>query len=167
MLITLFVAFCLEMWDVIEKCDFKFSFCKSISVNSFSWSCLIISSSDFFDRLVSSLANDACSFLIIEWRMFVLDLSSDVYDETSDLTKHFIKFDENDSSNLTKATHQIWRKRFIKFDEKDVISSNLTRTSFHQIWDRHLIKLLKKKTIFLFSDERSHAATRDMMMWRI
>jgi hypothetical protein len=46
--------------------------------------------------------------------MPVLDLSSDVYDEASSLTKHLIKLevrrliklDESGSSNLTKAAHQ-------------------------------------------------------------
>ncbi len=66
------------------------------------------------------------------------------------------------SSNLTKATHQIWRKRLIKLDERDIILSILTKTSSHQTWNRRLIKFLKRKTISLFFDERFHATTRDM-----
>jgi hypothetical protein len=92
----------------------------------------------FSDCLISLLTNDACSFSIIEWRMSVLDLSSDVFDETLSLTKHLIKLEvkrliklESDSSNLTKATYQTWRERrhFIKFDES--VISSLTRTSSH------------------------------------
>jgi hypothetical protein len=78
----------------------------------------------------------------VERRMFVLDFSSEVYDETSSLTKHLIKvrrlikLDESDSSNLT------W---------KDVISSKLTKASSHQTWDRHLIKLFEKRdNLFTF-----------------
>jgi hypothetical protein len=93
----------------------------------------------FSDRLIS---------IFDEWRMLILDLSSDVYDETSDLTKHLIKLEvrrliklESDSSNLTKATHQTWRERrhFLKLDE-NFISSNLTKVSCHQT--------LKKKNNF-------------------
>jgi hypothetical protein len=143
MLITSF-AFCLEMWDVIWKMWFKFVLCRDYLKRfilvfmldhfmiSFFWSSNLI------------LTNDACSFSIIEWRMSVFDLSSDVYDETLSLIKHFIKFDKNDSSNLTKATHEIWLKRFIKLDEKkrhfirfneSVISSSL-RSSSHQIFEK-------------------------------
>jgi hypothetical protein len=138
------------MWS--EKCDSDLFFAKIIWNDSFSWSCLIISSSIFLIRQVSFLTNDACSFSIIEWRMFILDLSSDVYDETSNLTKHFIKFDKNDSLNLTrhfikldesdssnliKATYQTWWKRrhFIKFDES-VISSNLRSSSHQTFWKK-------------------------------
>jgi hypothetical protein len=147
------------MWS--EKCD---------SDLSFAWNCLkrfvfvimldhfIVS---FFDRLVSLLTNDACSFSIIEWRMFVLDLSSDFYDETL-LMKHLIKLKKSDSSNLTKATHQIWRKRLIKtwWEQRhliklddSVISSNL-RSSSHQTFE--------ETDDFSTFDERSHVATRDM-----
>ncbi len=126
---------------------FKFVFCRNCLNDSFSWSCLIISSLIFSDRWISFLANDACSFLIIKWRMFVLDLSSDVYDETSDLMKHLIKLDESDSTDLMN---------------ENVISSNLTKAT-HQIWrKRHFIKSLKEKTILLFSDEQSHAVTFDV-----
>jgi hypothetical protein len=126
----------------------------------------------FFDRLVS---------LFNEWRMLILDYrvtyvcsrsverrlwwdvkfdeaSHQIWSETTHQTwrERLIKLDESDSSILTKATHQTWRKKrhFIKFDES-VISSNLTRASSHQIWrERHLIKLLRRKTIFLLSDEQ-------------
>jgi hypothetical protein len=136
MLVTWFVVLVskCEMWSRNAISDFFFV--KISFVNSFSWSCLIISSSDFLIAQFRFLANDACLFSIIEWRMFVLDLSSDVYDEMSSLTRRLIKFDENDSSNLTKATHQTLMKKrhFIKFDEK-IISSNLS-SSFHQtFWE--------------------------------
>jgi hypothetical protein len=150
MLITCF-AFCLEVWDVIWKMRFKFALCRDCLRRFILVIMLDHLIVNFSDRLVSFLTNDACSFSIIEWRMSVLDLSSDVYDATSDLTKHFIKLDEsdssnltkhlikldeNDSSNLTKATHRTWRKRrhLIKLDES-VISSNL-RSSSHQTFEK-------------------------------
>jgi hypothetical protein len=119
MLITCF-AFCLEVWNVIWKMRFRFALCKNCLRRFILVIMLDHLIVNFSDRLISLLTNDACSFSIIEWRMFVLDLSSDVYDETSSLTKHLIKLDENDSSNLTKATHQTWRKRrhLIKFWRK-------------------------------------------------
>ncbi len=65
-----------EMWS--EKCDLNLSFVW----NFLKWFVFVIMLDhlivNFFDRLVSLLTNDACSFSIIEWRMFVLDLSSDV-----------------------------------------------------------------------------------------
>jgi hypothetical protein len=153
MLITCF-ALCLEMWDVIWKMRFKF-----VSCWNHLWRFVLVIMLDyfivsFFDCLVSFLTNDACLFSIIEWRMLVLDSSSDVYDETSlNLTRHLIKLIVSDSSNLTKATHQIWwmktsfhqiwRKRFIKFN--DVISLNFwkERQSFYLLMNnllqRHLI----------------------------
>jgi hypothetical protein len=146
MLITCFAS-CLEMWDVIWEMRFRFVSC---------WDCLwrfvlVI----MLDHLIVILTNDACLFSIIEWRIFVFDLSSDVYNETSlNLTRHFIKFFVSDSSNLTKATHQtwwmktsshqIWRKRLIKLD--DVISSNF--------WE--------ERQSFYFCDEQSSAATFDI-----
>jgi hypothetical protein len=157
-------VFCVVSRNV--RCDLKntIQICLLLEIvwnDSFSWSCLIISSSIVFDRLISLLTNDACIFSIIEWRMFVLDLSNDVYDETS-FMKHLIKLEKNDSSNLTKATHQIWRKRFIKtwreqrhlikFDDS-VISSNL-RSSSHQTFE--------ETNDFSTFDERSHVTTRDM-----
>jgi hypothetical protein len=76
----------------------------------------------------------------VERRMFILDLSSDVYDETSlKLTRHFIKFIMSDSSNLTKTLHQTWwvKRHLIKSNEH-VISSNF----------------LKIKTVSLLFDEQ-------------
>jgi hypothetical protein len=135
-----FVSKC-EMW--FEKCDSDLFFAKIVWNNSFSWSCLIISSSIFFrsfnfifwrmTHVHSRLSNDVCLFSICRAtsmmrRQIWWSISSN------------LKWD--DSSNLTKATYQTWRKRFIRFDEKNVISSNLTKASFHQIWrKRHLIKL--------------------------
>jgi hypothetical protein len=106
------------------------------------------------------LTNDACLFSIIEWRMFILDSSSDVYDETSlNLIKHLIKLIVSDSSNLTKAihqtwcvktsSHQIWRERLIKLDEwkRHLIKSDESDSS---IWWHHLIKLWEEKQSFYF-----------------
>jgi hypothetical protein len=135
MLITCF-AFCLEVWNVIWEMRFKFVLCRNCLKRFILVIMLDHFIVNFSDRLVSLLTNDACSFSIIEWHMPVLDLSSGVYDATSDLTKHLIKLDESGSSNLTKATHQTWRKRrhLIKLDES-VISSNL-RSSFHQTFEK-------------------------------
>jgi hypothetical protein len=83
------------------------------------------------------LTNEACLSSIIEWRMLVLDSSSDVYDETSlNLTRHLIKLIVSDSSNLTKVTHQTW----------------WVKTSSHQIWRRRLIKLDEWKRHLIKSD---------------
>jgi hypothetical protein len=135
MLITCF-TFCLEVWDVIWEMRFRFVFCKNsetIHSRDHAWS----SHRQFFsDRLISFLTNDACSFSIIEWRMSVLDLSSDVYDETSHQTwrKRFIKLDE-------WKRHLIeWRKRLIKLDE----------------WKRHLIKSDESDSSNLMSDISSN-----------
>jgi hypothetical protein len=68
--------------------------------------------------------------------MSVLDLSSDVYDETSSLTRHLIKSDESGLSNLMTPSHQVERAR-------------------------HLIKLLRRRTVSLLFDEQSSAATID------
>jgi hypothetical protein len=115
------------------------------------------SSSLIFDKwrmlILDYRVTYACS-RSVERRMFVLDLSSDVWDETSlNLTRHFIKFVVSDSLNLTKATHQTWwkkrhlikwRKRLIKLDESDVISSSQISASSHQtFWkDRQFLYFL-------------------------
>jgi hypothetical protein len=128
MSITCF-AFCLEMWDVIWEMRFRFIFCRIVWDDSFSWSCLIISSSVFFwssnltfwrvTHAHSRSSNDVCLFSICRatfmmrrqaWR----NISSN------------LKW--SDSSNLTKATHQTWRKErhLIKSDES-LISSNFEK----------------------------------------
>jgi hypothetical protein len=143
MLITCFAS-CFEMWNVIWKMRFRFVFCW----NCLWWFVLVI----MLDHFIVILTNDACLFSIIEWRMSVFDLSNDVYDETSlKLTRHLIKLMMSDSSNLTKATHQIWwmkasshqiwRKRFIKLD--DVISLNRTNVISSNFWkERQFFYLL-------------------------
>ncbi len=97
---------------------------------------------NFSDRLVSFFS---------EWRMLILDYW---------MTHVYFRFVErrlwwSDSSNMTKTIYQIWRKKhhFIKSDEK---------TSFHQIWRKRLIKLLKRKTIYLFFNKQFFAATFDV-----
>jgi hypothetical protein len=93
--------------------------------------------------------------------MFILDLSSDVYDETS-LIRHLIKFDESDSSNLMNEnvissndendSSNLMNENVISSnDESD--SSNLTKaTSSHQVESaRHLIKFFEKtNSLFTF-----------------
>jgi hypothetical protein len=157
-------AFCLEMWDVIWKMRFKFVLYK----NCLKWFILVI----MFDHLIVNFFNSS-SFIFDEWRMLILDYrmtyvcSRSVerrlwwnvkfneafikFDEndSSNLTKHLIKFDENDSSNLTKATHQTWWKRrhLIKLDES-VISSNLRSSSHQTFWkERRFLYFLMSDTI--------------------
>jgi hypothetical protein len=152
MLITCFTS-CLEVWNVIWEMRFKFVFClrlfKTIRSRDHAWSFhrqFFWSFNRTFDEwrilIFDYRVTNAC-FRFVERRMFILDLSSDVYDETSlNLTKRFIKFIVSDSSNLTKTIyqiwwmktsfHQIWRKRFSKFDERNVISSSRISTSSHQ-----------------------------------
>jgi hypothetical protein len=90
--------------------------------------------------------------------MSVFDLSSDVYDETS-LMRHFIKFDESDSSNLMNenvilsndendSSNLMNENVILSNDESD--SSNLTKaTSSHQVESaRHLIKFFEKTDNF-------------------
>jgi hypothetical protein len=128
MSITCFAS-CLEVWNVIWKMRFRFVLCKIVWDDSFSWSCLIISSSDFF-----------WSFNLIFWRMTHAHsrLSTDVYLFSICRATFMMKrqvwrsissnLKWNDSSNLTKATHQTWRKErhFIKSDES-LISSNFEK----------------------------------------
>jgi hypothetical protein len=182
MSITCFVS-CLEMWNVIWKMRFKFVFCKDY----LRWFILVI----MLDHLIvnffwsSSLTFDEWRMLIldyrvtyvcsrfVEWRMFVFDFSSDVYDKTSlNLTKHLIKLIVSDSSslrsenvissNLTKTTHQIWRKKrhLIKSNER-VISSNFfeKKDSLFTFWwanfcsDTWCEKLSLAKDSFLCEDK--------------
>jgi hypothetical protein len=152
------------MWDVIWEMRFKFVFClrlsETIRSRDHAWSFhrqFCWSFNFTFDEwrmlILDYRVTYACS-RFVERRMSVLDLSSDVYDETSlNLTKHFIKLIVSNSSNLTRATHQIWwvktsshqiwRKRLIKFDERNVISSSRTNASSHQTFE-------KKDSLFIF-----------------
>jgi hypothetical protein len=133
---------------------------------------------NFSDRLISLF--DEWRMLILDYRMTyvcsrsverrmsVLDLSSNVClsstCRTTFMMKRHLKLDE--------TFHQIHCERLINLDKSDslnlmnenVISSNLTRTTY-QIWrrKRHFIKLnervissnfLKRETIFLFFDEQ-------------
>jgi hypothetical protein len=139
------------------KCDLKNAIQIYFLQKLFEWFIFVIMLDhfivSFFDRLVSLLMSDVCLFSICRtmyarFRFFDRRLWWDV------------KLDEAFYQN--KTTHQTWRKRLIKFDEKNLISSKLTKTLFHQTWDRHFIKFLKRKTIFLFFDELSHATTHDV-----
>jgi hypothetical protein len=92
------------------------------------------------------------NFVFDEWRMSILDYRM-TYARSRLVERRLwwnvIKFN--------KTFHQTHYKRFIKFDENDssnlmnenVISSNLTK-AIHQIWWRYLIKFSKRKTIFFF-----------------
>ncbi len=156
-------AFCLEMWDVIWKMRFKFVLCR----NYLKWFILVI----MLDHLIVNFF-DSSRLIFDEWRMLIFDYR---------VTYVYSRFVERRlwwDVKLDEASHQIWKKWLIKFWRKRLIkldewkrhliksdendSSNLM-TLFHQIERaRHLIKFLKKKTIFLFSDEQSSATTFDV-----
>jgi hypothetical protein len=91
MLIIYFVAFCLEMWNVIEKCDFRFFLAKT-----FLWI-------RFRDHAWSShrLCFDCSTRIFSKWRTRF----NSIFRDDKSLTRSLIKFDESDSSNLTKAIH--------------------------------------------------------------
>jgi hypothetical protein len=150
------------MWDVIWEMRFRFVSCRDCLNDSFLWSCLIISSSVFSDRLASFLADDACLFSIIKWRMSVLDYQVTYVCSRSVERRLWWDVELDETSHQSETTHQTWRKRLIKLDEKgrhlikvdeDVISSNL-RSSSHQTFE--------KRDSSLLSDEPSHAATHDV-----
>jgi hypothetical protein len=100
------------MWDVIEKCDFRFSFLQKV----FLW----IRSRD---NAWSShrLCFDCSTRIFSKWRT----KSNLIFRDDKNLTRRLIKFDESDSSNLTKATHQTWYEWFHQTWLND-FSSNLT-----------------------------------------
>ncbi len=115
------------------------------------------------DHLIVRFSDRSIS-LFSEWRMSVLDYR--VTYVCSRSVERRLWWDVK----LNEMIHQTWRERLIKFDESD--SSNFDeKTSSHQTWRKdHLIKFefvissnfLKRKTVSLLFDERSHAATRDM-----
>jgi hypothetical protein len=104
------------MWS--EKCDSDLFFAKIVwMIHSrdyawlfhrqfFFWSFSLIFS-EWRMLILDYQVTYVCS-RFVERDMLVLDFSSDVYHETLSLTKHFIKirrlikFDESDSSNLTR-----------------------------------------------------------------
>jgi hypothetical protein len=119
MLVTCFITFCLEMWNVIEKCDFKFFFLQKV----FLW----IRSRDHvwsFHRLCF----DCSTWISSRWRTKF----NSIFRNDRILTKRLIKFDESDSSNLTKAIHQIWQTTFRQIWW--VVSHQIWWAIFHQIW---------------------------------
>jgi hypothetical protein len=153
------------MWS--EKCDSDLFLAEIVWDDSFSWSCLIISSSVFFwssnltfwrmAHAHSRLSSDVC----------LSSICRVVYACLRSVERRLwwdVKLDEALHQTWSETTHQTWRKRrhLIKLDES-VISSNLTKTSSHQIWrESLLIKLWDRRTILLLSDKRSHASTHDM-----
>jgi hypothetical protein len=157
MLITCFAS-CFEMWNVIWKMRFRFVFClklfETIRFRDHAWSShrqFYWSFNFAFWRMThahSRLSSDVCLFSICRATYVCSRLvERRLWWNVINLTKHFIKFIVSDSLNLTKAIHQIWRKKrhLIKSNER-VISSNF----------------LKRKTILLFSDEQTSAATFDV-----
>ncbi len=120
MLVTWFYVL-LEMWDVIEKCDFKFSLLQKV----FLWICSC-------DHAWSShrLCFDCSTRIFSRWRTKL----NSIFRSDKSLTRRLIKLDESDSSNLTKAIHQTWYERshqtwlnHFSSNLTDDISSNLMR----------------------------------------
>jgi hypothetical protein len=124
-------VFCVLSRNV--KCDREMRFqiflsCRDISVNSFSWSCLIISSSMFWlsDSNFFEMTNALTRATYQTWRKRLIKLdtndisSSLISNISSNLIKLDIKFDSCVSSNSVK-THQIWQY-LIKLDENFVCS---------------------------------------------
>jgi hypothetical protein len=150
------------MWNVIEKCDFRFFLLQKV----FLW----IRSRD---HAWSShrLCFDCLTRTFSRWRT----RSNSIFRNDRDLNeathqirrKRFIKFDESDSSNLIRAiSSNLIKRLLIKSDRRHLVK----RDELYLIKsdERHLIKLWKKKTIFLLSDKRSPASTRDIknLVWR-
>ncbi len=145
-----FVSKC-EMW--FKNAISDFFFCRNIIVNSFSWSCLIISSFMFrlFDSNFFEVIN-AWRELIKSWRKRLIKherylIKSDKrrlikLDETYLVKidkRHFIKSDDDLSSNLmnnVSTSLMIVSHQILTSD----ILSNLMMI-FHQTWWRYLIKL--------------------------
>ncbi len=111
-----------EMWSKDAISDFLS--CRNIFVNSFSWSCLIISS--FMFRLSDSsffeMTNALTRTTHQTWRKRLIKL------DTSDISSFLIS---NISSNLTRCISSNFIKLDIKFDS--CVSSNSD--------ERYLIKL--------------------------
>jgi hypothetical protein len=100
------------MWNVIENCDFRFFLLQKV----FLWI-------RFRDHAWSShrLCFDCLTRIFSRWRTKF----NSIFRSDRDLTKRLIRFDESDSSNLTKATHQTWYERSRQIWIND-FSSNLT-----------------------------------------
>jgi hypothetical protein len=158
------------MWDVIEKCDFRFFLLQKIFLwirfRDHAWS---------FHRLCF----DCSTRVFSKW----WTRSNSIFRDNRDLTKRLIKLEESDSSNLTKAIHQTWYERLfiksdrrhlvkrdelylIKSDERHFIKSDERHLIKHD--ERHLIKFWERKTILLFSNKSSHTSTHDMknLIWQ-
>jgi hypothetical protein len=127
------------MWDVIEKCDFRFFFfCRK-----------------YFCEFVFVIMLDHFIVYVSTARLEFFR------DDERDLIWFFevTEFWQDDSSSLTKATHQTWRKRLIKFDKQYFVKFD--RLYFIKFDKEHLIK----------SDERyvassdTEAGLRDHVMW--
>jgi hypothetical protein len=122
MLITCF-AFCFEMWNVIENCDFRFFF----------------------------LQNNLCEFVLvimlnISSFMFRL-FDSNFFEMINAWQKRFIKFWRKRLIKHERHLIKFDKRRFIKFDEMYFIKFDkqhfiiFWQAIFHQIWWRYFIKL--------------------------
>jgi hypothetical protein len=163
MSITCFAS-CFEMWNVIWEMRFRFVLCR----NCLKWFILVIMLDHLF---VSFFWSSNLTF--DEWRVLILDYRVTYVCSRSVERRLWwdVKLDEASRQTWNETTHQIWRERLIKFDESDssnltkenVISFNLTKASSHQTWRKsHLIKLWERRTILLLSDKRFHASTHNM-----
>jgi hypothetical protein len=110
MLLTCFAS-CLEMWNVIWEMRLRFGFClklfETIHFRDYAWSFhrqffwLFNLIFDEWRMLILDYRVTYVCSRFVEQRMFIFDLLSDVYDETSlNLTRFFIKLIVSDSSNL-------------------------------------------------------------------
>jgi hypothetical protein len=160
------------MWNVIEKCDFRFFLLQKeflwIRFRDHAWS---------FHRLcfdcstrVFSRRRTRFNSIFSKWQKL---------DETIRQIrwKRFIKLDENDSSNLIRAISSNLIKRFfIKFDKRHFVKFDemyfikfdkryfikFDERHFIKHDERHFINFWKRKTIFLLFDKRFHASTHNM-----
>jgi hypothetical protein len=106
------------MWNVIEECDFKFfSSCK-----------------EYFCEFV----------LVIMLDHLIIYVSTVRFEFFRDDERDLIRFFEmteswrDDSSSLSKATHQTWRNRFIKLDRQCFVKFD--ELYFIKFDEKHLIK---------------------------
>jgi hypothetical protein len=93
-----------------------------------------------------------CEFiLVIMLNHFIVYVSIVRFEFFRDDERSLIRFFEvtkswlNDSSSLTKTTHQIWRKRFIKFDKQHFVKFD--ELYFIKFNEKHLIKFDERYVI--------------------
>jgi hypothetical protein len=141
MLITCFAS-CFEIWNMIEKYDFRFFFLQRL----FLW----IRSRDHAWSF-HCLCFDCSTRIFSKW----WTRSNSIFESDKNLTKRLIKLDENDSLNLTKATYQILYERFFIIWLND-FSSNLTNDISSNVMNCILLNLMSNISSNLMSDISSN-----------